>query len=88
VPISTMVFSCTRMKSADGPYFYDISGKKYIDFFMCNGAVLLGHNRPEVKSTLTRCLEKGYFAESDLLTQAVGEHSWRYDLHAGIREKM
>jgi len=44
VPISTMVFPCTQMKSADGPYFYDISGKKYIDFFMCNGAVFMLSN--------------------------------------------
>jgi glutamate-1-semialdehyde 2,1-aminomutase len=42
-----------------------MAGKEYIDFFMCHGAVLLGHNRPEVKQSLIKSLDKGYFAGYD-----------------------
>jgi len=50
---------------AEGAYFYDITGKKYIDYFMGHGAVLLGHNRPEIKKAILEVLEKGFFAEFD-----------------------
>ncbi len=50
---------------ADGPGFTDLSGREFIDFFMCHGAVLLGHNRPEVKAALAKSLDKGYFAGFD-----------------------
>lgn len=53
------------VEKADGPKFTDLSGQEYIDFFMCHGAVLLGHNRQEVKSALSKCLDKGYFAGFD-----------------------
>jgi len=46
---------------ADGARFTDLAGKEYIDFFMCHGAVLLGHNRPEIKQALIHALEKGFF---------------------------
>jgi len=50
---------------ADGARFTDLAGKEYIDFFMCHGAVLLGHNRPEIKQALIHALEKGFFAGMD-----------------------
>jgi len=50
---------------AEGAYLYDITGKKYIDYFMGHGAVLLGHNRPEIKQAILEVLEKGFFAEFD-----------------------
>lgn len=50
---------------AEGAYFYDITGKKYIDYFMGHGAVLLGYNRPEIKKAVLEVLEKGFFAEFD-----------------------
>ena len=33
----------------EGPYLYDLEGKRYIDFNMSNGAALLGHDHPAVK---------------------------------------
>ena len=50
---------------ADGAYSYDITGKKYIDYFMGHGAVLLGHNRPEIKEAILAVLENGFFAQFD-----------------------
>lgn len=52
-------------EKADGARFVDLTGKEYIDFFMCHGAVLLGHNHPEVKQALIQALEKGFFAGID-----------------------
>jgi len=53
------------VEKADGARFVDLAGKEYIDFFMCHGAVLLGHNRPEVKEAIIESLRKGYFAGYD-----------------------
>jgi glutamate-1-semialdehyde 2,1-aminomutase len=50
---------------ADGPYLYNLEGRQYIDFFMGHGACTLGHNRPEIKTALTKVLEEGIFAEFD-----------------------
>lgn len=47
-------------EKADGARFIDLTGKEYIDFFMCHGAVLLGHNCPEVKRALILSIEKGF----------------------------
>lgn len=54
-------------RTADGPRFKDIDGKEYIDFFMCHGAVLLGHNRPEIRKALSESLDKGFYAGYDSL---------------------
>jgi len=51
--------------SARGPRFTDCTGKEYIDFFMCHGAVLLGHDRPEVRTALHNVIDKGYYAGFD-----------------------
>ncbi|MFW6181631.1 MAG: aspartate aminotransferase family protein, partial [Spirochaetota bacterium] len=50
---------------AEGAFFYDVSGKKYIDYFMGHGAVLLGHNHPAVKKAVLEAVEKGFYAELD-----------------------
>ncbi len=50
---------------ADGPRFVDYAGKEYIDFFLCHGAVLLGHNRPEIRQAIAASLGKGYYAGYD-----------------------
>ena len=50
---------------AHGPRFTDCTGKEFIDFFMCNGSVILGHDRYEVKSALHEVIDKGYFAGFD-----------------------
>ena len=50
---------------AHGPKFTDCTGKEFIDFFMCHGSVILGHDRHEVKSALHEVIEKGYYAGFD-----------------------
>jgi len=50
---------------AKGARFTDCTGKEYIDFFMCHGSVMLGHNRYEVQSALREVIEKGYYAGFD-----------------------
>ena len=50
---------------AMGPRFTDCTGKEFIDFFMCHGSVILGHDRYEVKSALHEVIEKGYYAGFD-----------------------
>jgi len=50
---------------ADGARFIDLSGKDYIDFFMCHGAVMLGHNHPGIKKAIINTLEKGFYAGMD-----------------------
>lgn len=53
------------LSRADGPYIYDLDGRKYLDFFMGHGACTLGHNRPEIRQALLDTLDLGYFAEFD-----------------------
>ena len=53
------------VQRADGPRFVDYAGREYIDFFLCHGAVLLGHNRPEIRDALVTSLSKGFFAGYD-----------------------
>ena len=50
---------------AHGPRFTDCTGKEFIDFFMCNGSVILGHDRYEVKSALHEVIDKRFFAGFD-----------------------
>ena len=46
-------------RSADGPYIWDVDGVRRIDLGMGNGAVLLGHNHPQVQEAVRRALENG-----------------------------
>ncbi len=53
------------VQRAEGPYIHDVSGRRFIDFFMGHGACPLGHNRPEVAEAIQRALACGLFAEHD-----------------------
>jgi glutamate-1-semialdehyde 2,1-aminomutase len=53
------------VQRAQGPYIYNIEGKRFIDFFMGHGACPLGHNRPEIVEAVREALECGLFAEHD-----------------------
>lgn len=50
---------------ARGPRIWDVTGKEYIDFFLCHGAVLLGHDEPAVRTAVQRSAEKGFYAGVD-----------------------
>jgi glutamate-1-semialdehyde 2,1-aminomutase len=43
----------------DGPYVYDVEGKRYIDLVQSYGAVLLGHGHPVVTSALAAAAMTG-----------------------------
>lgn len=53
------------LSKAEGAYLYDITGKKYIDYFVGHGAILLGHKRPEIEKAIYDVLETGFLAEFD-----------------------
>ena len=44
---------------ADGPYLYDVSGKRYVDYVQSWGPMILGHNHPAVIGAIRAQLDKG-----------------------------
>jgi amino acid adenylation domain-containing protein len=46
---------------AEGAYFWDVDGNKYIDVTMGFGVHLLGHNPPFVVAAIKQQLEKGFY---------------------------
>lgn len=81
-------FTGERMyvSKAEGPYIYDLDGKKYIDFFMGHGAVALGHGRPEIKEAVRNVIEQGFYAEYD--TEVVIELAKKIVEHVPCAEKV
>ena len=49
----------------EGPYLYDLDGKRYIDFNMSNGAALLRHNHPAVKEAVIKGVELGIICAAE-----------------------
>ncbi len=47
------------VEHAQGPHKWDVDGNRYIDYYGGHGALLLGHNRPEVKAAIDGAMEKG-----------------------------
>lgn len=44
---------------AEGPYLFDVDGKRYIDYVLSWGPMLLGHAHPDVLDAVRRQLDKG-----------------------------
>ena len=44
---------------ADGPYAWDTTGKRYIDYVGSWGPMVAGHNHPAVRSAVLRAVENG-----------------------------
>ncbi|WP_338847250.1 aminotransferase class III-fold pyridoxal phosphate-dependent enzyme [Massilia sp. W12] len=44
---------------ANGPYKWDVNGKRYLDLWMGHGAMMLGHNRAEVSQALIAQASRG-----------------------------
>lgn len=42
-----------------GPYLFDIGGKRYIDYCLSFGAIILGHSYPEVCKAVKDAVERG-----------------------------
>jgi len=49
----------------DGPYLYDLDGKRYIDFNVSNGAALLGHNHPKIREAVLHGLDLGVICAAE-----------------------
>ena len=44
---------------AEGPYLFDVDGKRYIDYVLSWGPMLLGHAHPDVLDAVRKQLDKG-----------------------------
>lgn len=44
---------------AEGPYLYDVAGKRYVDYVQSWGPMILGHNHPAVIGAIRAQLDKG-----------------------------
>ena len=44
---------------SDGAYIFDCAGKRYIDYVLSWGPMLMGHNHPQVREAVIRQSEKG-----------------------------
>jgi glutamate-1-semialdehyde 2,1-aminomutase len=54
------VGECPRFISrAEGPFLYDVDGKRYIDYIGSWGPMILGHNRPEIRSCVVEACQNG-----------------------------
>lgn len=49
----------------EGPFVYDLDGRRYIDTCMSNGATLLGHGHPAVVAAVRRAAELGFACAYD-----------------------
>ncbi|MEZ5574051.1 MAG: glutamate-1-semialdehyde 2,1-aminomutase [Halioglobus sp.] len=47
------------IERSDGAYVYDCQGKKYIDYVLSWGPMVMGHNHPEVREAVIRQCAKG-----------------------------
>jgi glutamate-1-semialdehyde 2,1-aminomutase len=48
------------VERAQGPYFWDVEGKRYIDYIGSWGPMILGHTAPEVVDTVKEAMAKGF----------------------------
>ena len=55
----------------EGPYIYDVDGRRYIDYVLSWGPLILGHAHPRVVSALKEAVERGisYGAPTALETE-------------------
>ncbi|MEX1021694.1 MAG: aminotransferase class III-fold pyridoxal phosphate-dependent enzyme [Dehalococcoidia bacterium] len=62
------------VERADGARKWDVDGNEYVDYIGGHGALLLGHNRPEVMDAARAAMERGtHFGSSHDLEVAWGQ---------------
>ena len=44
---------------ADGPYLWDVEGKRYIDYVGSWGPMIVGHNHPAVRTAVEKAIQNG-----------------------------
>lgn len=47
------------ISKADGPYIFDVDGKRYIDYVQSWGPMVLGHNNPKIRQAVIEAAENG-----------------------------
>ncbi|PLT33042.1 glutamate-1-semialdehyde 2,1-aminomutase [Bacillus sp. V5-8f] len=47
------------MERAEGAYFWDVDGNKYIDFLAAYGPIITGHAHPHITEAITRAAQTG-----------------------------
>ena len=47
------------VERGEGPYVWDVEGRRYIDMVQSYGALLLGHAHPAVTTAVTQAAERG-----------------------------
>jgi glutamate-1-semialdehyde 2,1-aminomutase len=47
------------IERSDGPYIFDTQGKRYIDYVLSWGPMIMGHNHPQVREAVVQQSEKG-----------------------------
>src|SRR4051794_30930435 len=47
------------MEKANGAYFWDVDGNKYIDYLAAYGPIITGHAHPHITEAITRAAENG-----------------------------
>ncbi|WJY27668.1 MULTISPECIES: glutamate-1-semialdehyde 2,1-aminomutase [Sporosarcina] len=47
------------MARAEGPYFWDVDGNKYIDYLGAYGPIITGHAHPHITAAITKAAENG-----------------------------
>jgi glutamate-1-semialdehyde 2,1-aminomutase len=47
------------IERSEGPYVFDCQGKRYIDYVLSWGPMIMGHNHPAVREAVVRQSEKG-----------------------------
>ncbi|MBC2262260.1 glutamate-1-semialdehyde 2,1-aminomutase [Listeria sp. FSL L7-0091] len=47
------------MERADGAYFYDVDGNKYIDYLAAFGPIITGHAHPHITEAITKAAQNG-----------------------------
>jgi glutamate-1-semialdehyde 2,1-aminomutase len=55
------------VERAEGAYLFDVDGRRYIDYLLGSGPLLLGHARPEIVAAVQEQVSKGltYYALSE-----------------------
>jgi len=62
------------MRGGKGARTIDVDGNSYIDCFLCNGPLLLGHKHPSVVEAIARAADYGPLVlNPDILTQCAEE---------------
>lgn len=49
----------TVMERAEGAYFYDVDGNRYIDYLGAYGPIITGHAHPHITKAITKAAETG-----------------------------